>query len=195
MGNCTHEDRRRLRYRKTVHISISVDEPCNDTGLSGPSYPPINGLLISVQGVEKLQTAINPNKAAGTDQVPCHILKEVSTTLPPVLVAILTKSLKTGTRPLAWKTAFVSPWWTGVWNSSLGHPNMVEASLGRNFQQWFRCCYTSWMGDTCRVWSFDAYLCRGHRLIGVNDGTSPDEGVTFHRGIPKSHLLFSCWMP
>ena len=57
-------------------ISVfSVDEPGSDTVLSGPSYPPIDMLLISVQGVEKLLTGINPNKAAGPDQVPCCILK------------------------------------------------------------------------------------------------------------------------
>ena len=88
---------------------FSVDEPGSDTVLSGPSYPPIDRLLISVQGVEKLLTGINPNKAAGPDQVPCRILKELSTTLAPVLAAIFTQSLETGTLPSAWKTAFVSP--------------------------------------------------------------------------------------
>ena len=58
---------------------FSVDKLGSDTILSRPSYPPIDRLLISIQGVEKLLTGINPNKAAGPDQVPCHILKELST--------------------------------------------------------------------------------------------------------------------
>ena len=65
----------------------------------------------------------------------------------------------------------------------------------RTFQRGFRRFYTSSMGDTCSVWSFDAYLCPDHRIFGVNDGTSPDEEVTFLQGMPSSQLLFSCWMP
>ena len=54
---------------------------------------------------------------------------------------------------------------TGTRNSNLGHPNLAEAPLGKNFSVWLRRCYTSSMSDTCRVWSFDEYLCPGHRLF------------------------------
>ena len=30
---------------------------------------------------------------------------------------------------------------------------------------WFRRCYTSSAGDTCRVWLFNVYLCPGHSLF------------------------------
>ena len=45
------------------------------------------------------------------------------------------------------------------------------------------------MSDPCRVWLSDAYLCPGHRLFGVIDGTSLDEAVIFHQGMPESQLL------
>ena len=109
-GNCTQEDRRRLSkiLNKQFKSIFSVDEPGSDTVLSGFSYPPIDRLLISVQRVEKLLTGLNPNRATGPDQVHCRILKELSTTLAPVLAAIFTQSLETGTLSSAWKTAFIS---------------------------------------------------------------------------------------
>ena len=80
--------------KKQFTSVFSVDKLGSDTVLSGPrSYPPIDRLLISIQGVKKLLTGINPNKSAGPDQVPCCILKELSTTLAPVLAAIFTQSL------------------------------------------------------------------------------------------------------
>ena len=65
----------------------------------------------------------------------------------------------------------------------------------RTFQRSFRRYCTSSMGITYRVWSFIAYLCLAHRICDVNAGTSPDEDVIFHRGMPESQFLLSCWMP
>ena len=68
---------------------------------------------------------------------------------------------------------------------------MTEASLGKNFPK----VISSSMSDTCKVWSFDAYLCPGYRIFRANNDTRPDEEVIFHRGMPESPLLFSCWVP
>ena len=35
------------------------------------------------------------------------------------------------------------------------------------------------MGDTCRIWLFDAYLCPDHRFFSVNDDVIPDEKLIF----------------
>ena len=54
----------------------------------------------------------------------------------------------------------------------------------RTFPGRFRRCYTSSMGDTCRVWLFDGYLCSN-----VNIGTSLDEEVIFHRVMYEFQLV------
>ena len=75
--------------------------------LFGPNYPTTDPLIINQNGVEKLLSGLNPSKAAGPDQIPCRILKELSVELAPVFTALFRQSLNTGALP--WSQAFVSP--------------------------------------------------------------------------------------
>jgi hypothetical protein len=68
--------------------------------------PPIH---ISTQGVEKLLKDIKPNKAQGPDNIPARILKEMATTIAPILTTIFQISLDTGTPPSDWLKAHVVP--------------------------------------------------------------------------------------
>ena len=77
--------------------------------LHGPHYPSINRLSISVEGVEKLLSQIQPSKAAGPDAIPCRLLKELATELAPVLTSVFRQSLESGTLPTLWIKAFVTP--------------------------------------------------------------------------------------
>ena len=52
--------------------------------LFGPNYPTIDPLIINQNEVEKLLSGLNPSKAAGPDQIPCRILKELSVELAPI---------------------------------------------------------------------------------------------------------------
>ena len=61
------------------------------------------------EGVRKLPDNINPKKAAGPDQIPCRILKELATELTPVLTAIFNQSLTSGNLPSIWTKATVAP--------------------------------------------------------------------------------------
>ena len=88
---------------------FTADQPGVQTTLSLPAYPPLRQLVVNVKGVEKLLQEINPSKASGPDQVPCHILRELSVELAPVLTAIFTQSLETSMLPSAWCTAYVTP--------------------------------------------------------------------------------------
>ncbi len=88
---------------------FTTDTAASSTSLYGPSYPPIRGLHISSQGVEKLLAGINPSKAAGPDQIPCRFLKELSTDQAPILTAIFQQSLEKVVLPSVWLTAYVSP--------------------------------------------------------------------------------------
>ena len=52
---------------------------------------------------------IKPNKAAGPDQIPCQILKELATELAPALTSFFQQSLHNGDLPSNWLTAWVAP--------------------------------------------------------------------------------------
>ena len=78
---------------------------------------------------------------------------------------------------------------TGAPNSSLGYPNMAAAALGKNFPKAIPSLlhvFNGWYLQGLDIW---CYLCPGPRIFGVNNGTSPDEGVIFHRRMPESKLV------
>ena len=85
------------------------DDPLRDTALFGPSYPPIDPLIIREEGIRKLLSGVNPSKAAGPDQVPCRLLKELSNELSPIFTYLFKQSLATGKLPSFWHTAWVTP--------------------------------------------------------------------------------------
>ena len=71
--------------------------------------PDISGLTITVKGVTKLLSNVKPNKATGPDNLPCHLLKEASNEIAPILTDIFISSLSSGTLPSDWKKARVAP--------------------------------------------------------------------------------------
>jgi len=77
--------------------------------LPGPHFPPIPNIEINTNGVFKLLSNIQSNKAAGPDKIPCRILKELATELAPVLTHIFSHSLNQGKLPADWKNAIVAP--------------------------------------------------------------------------------------
>ena len=85
------------------------DDPLRDIALFGPSYPPIDPLIIREEGIRKLLSGVNPSKAAGPDQVPCRLLKELSNELSPIFTYLFKQSLATGKLPSFWHTAWVTP--------------------------------------------------------------------------------------
>ena len=68
--------------------------------------PPIT---ITVQGVGKLLTGLNPNKAQGPDEISPRLLKELHTEVAPILTTIFQRSLDTGIVPNDWKHAIITP--------------------------------------------------------------------------------------
>ena len=86
---------------KSVFTKAS-DDPLRDTALFGPSYSPIDPLIIREEGIRKLLSSINPSKAAGPDQVPCRLLKELSNELAPIFTYLFKQSLATGKLPSVW---------------------------------------------------------------------------------------------
>ena len=76
----------------------------------GPStFPTMNNINITSNGITKLLQNINPSKATGPDQISGRVLKELSTELTPAIHLIFQKSLTSGKVPSDWKHANVCP--------------------------------------------------------------------------------------
>ena len=85
------------------------DDPQSDVLLHGPSYPPIEELIITDTGVAKLLADINPSKASGPDEIPCRLLKELAQELAPVFASPFRQSIHTGDLPSSWLHAWITP--------------------------------------------------------------------------------------
>ena len=62
-------------------------DPNRETAPFGPSYPPIDELVISEAGVRALLKGIVPSKASGPDEVPGKLLLELNEELSPVFTS------------------------------------------------------------------------------------------------------------
>ena len=80
-----------------------------DLRMEGPSYPPISELKIQTEGIVKLMTGLNPSKAAGPDEIPARLLKNLATELAPAVTSIFSQSLDTGEIPKDWSIAWITP--------------------------------------------------------------------------------------
>ena len=65
----------------------------------GGSYKSAPEINIACTGVLKLLQKLNPNKAAGPDNIRPKILKELAPEIAPILTIIFRKSLETGEVP------------------------------------------------------------------------------------------------
>jgi len=79
--------------------------------LNGPAFPHTPRFVIHKSGVDllKLLQKLDPNKATGPDNIPCRLLLNLSTELAPVITALISQSLETGTVPKDWTSAVISP--------------------------------------------------------------------------------------
>ena len=75
----------------------------------GQSFPTAPDLVISENEILKLLQKLNPNKAAGPDDIEPKVLKELATHIAPTLYVIFGVSLDTGVVPRDWRCANVSP--------------------------------------------------------------------------------------
>ena len=89
-------------------ININKDQFNEKCQMNGqfPSAPETN---ITCAGVLKLLQKINPNKAAGQDNIRPKISKELATEIAPILTIIFRISFETGEVPPDWRSANVSP--------------------------------------------------------------------------------------
>ena len=71
--------------------------------------PVINDIVLHVSEVEAVLKSLDPNKAAGPDEIPAGILKETAATIAPSLCTLFNRSLEVGYIPREWKLANVVP--------------------------------------------------------------------------------------
>ena len=69
----------------------------------------IQDVYLSAEGIEEVLLALNPNKAAGPDQIESWVLRECAKELAPVLCQIYRKSLDDAEVPHLWKEANIVP--------------------------------------------------------------------------------------
>ena len=69
----------------------------------------LNHISISVSGVHKLLSDLNPFKATGPDAISAHFLKETANEIAPMFTCLFNQSLATGEIPQDWKKAYVIP--------------------------------------------------------------------------------------
>ena len=66
-------------------------------------------IFVEPEGVKKLLSSLNPNKAAGPDRISSRVLKELAYKLYRPLTTLFQNSLNSGLVPNQWKSALVTP--------------------------------------------------------------------------------------
>ncbi len=89
--------------------TFTKESPVDIPDPIGRKFPSIKDIEISVRGVMKLLRNIKPNKASGSDNIPCRILKELADEIAPCLATIFQKFLDCGHLPEDWQTAQMAP--------------------------------------------------------------------------------------
>ena len=72
-------------------------------------FKEIHNINITENGVLKLLNSLNPNKAAGPDNISPRVLKHLAHDIAPILTIIFRRSYETGEIPDIWRTANVCP--------------------------------------------------------------------------------------
>ena len=85
------------------------DFPDHTPFKNNKKYPDIEDIHISVDGVEKLLNDLNPHKSMGPDGLHPKVLRQLSSTIAPMLQLIFQTSVTTGQVPSDWKKANVCP--------------------------------------------------------------------------------------
>ena len=90
--------------------SVFTQEDMSDLPYLGPGQTPnVPPITVNVRGVLKLLKDINPHKAAGPDNIPEKLLKEVAQKLAPGLAHLFQISIVSDKIPLDWKSALLDP--------------------------------------------------------------------------------------
>ena len=74
-----------------------------------PDIPTCSDINITEEGVRKLLQNLDPNKACGPDGITPRLLKMIAEEITPALILLYRNSYNSGTLPLDWKMAYITP--------------------------------------------------------------------------------------
>ena len=90
--------------------SVFTEEQHGPLPDKGPSpHPVMPDIDITTSGIDALLSSLNIHKATGPDGISARVLKEMHSSIAPILKVIFDCSLNTGVVPNDWKIANVTP--------------------------------------------------------------------------------------
>ncbi|XP_071132943.1 uncharacterized protein [Mytilus edulis] len=90
-------------------VSVFTDENTSSKPkLNGSPSPDIDHLEITVEGVRKLLSNVNPKKANGPYNIPNRVLKKCATSISPYITTLFKKKYDKGAVPNDWITAIIT---------------------------------------------------------------------------------------
>lgn len=109
-GEYVSDSARKAEILNQQYTSVfTVEDTQNMPVLGASPFNDMPRIQIDANGVTKLLTGLNPNKASGPDGIPARVLKETASVISPILTIIFQKSLDLGEVPQCWKDANVAP--------------------------------------------------------------------------------------
>ena len=94
---------------RQYHSVFSQEDIDNIPEPDVPDYPAMPEIHVSEEGVYKLLSDLNVNKASGPDLIPSKILKIAAQPLSRCLALLFNRYLASGTLPQDWCTANITP--------------------------------------------------------------------------------------
>ena len=103
------KDKADILNRQFCSVFNREDDSLALPDLGPNTIPSMDHIKVTSNGVIKLLKKINPHKAAGPDNIPARLLRELADSLGPMLAVLFQASLDTGVLPSIWKSAIVAP--------------------------------------------------------------------------------------
>ena len=108
-GNHHVTDATKAEALSSQFSSAFTVEPESGIPSLGPSpYPDISDIIFTQNGISKLLLNIRPCKAAGPDELPARVLKELANEISAPLTFLYQQSFETGELPHDWSQATVT---------------------------------------------------------------------------------------
>ena len=89
--------------------SVFTKDNDSKPDIPGNPYPDVDAINITTEGVIKLLSKLEANKASGPDRLPNRVLKTLAKEIGPMLHCIFVQSLDTGSLPNDWLEANITP--------------------------------------------------------------------------------------
>ena len=89
--------------------AFTAEDHSHLPSMDGEPFPAMHSFTITCEGVKKLLSNLDPQKATRPDSIPSRFLKEYADEITPALTLIFQASLQQGEVPQDWRQAYVTP--------------------------------------------------------------------------------------